>query len=58
MYSRVDYFKHGVCVLPVIMVTYLRHYYGYPVLGITLAWIKWQWVLKIGARKVQEERKD
>ena len=55
---RVDirhaYFAHGFWILPTIGICNFKYYYGYLVIGITLAWLKWDVQFKFGVRKVED----
>jgi len=55
---RVDikwtYFVHGFWILPTIGICNFKHYYGYPVVGIALSWLKWEVLFKFGVRKVED----
>lgn len=47
--------NRAIILLPTLVLATLRHYYGYPVLGITLGWLNWQIVIKLGVKKVREQ---
>ena len=47
-------FKHEIVLLPTIGILNRRYYYGYPVIGISFIWLKWQVVLVFGLKKFVE----
>lgn len=42
-------------IIPAIGIKNLRYYYGYPVFAIGFAWLAWQLIIRVGARKCEEE---
>lgn len=47
--------QRGMFLLPTIAICNRKHYYGYFVLGVNIAWLKWQLIFNIGAKKVNYE---
>ncbi len=54
MTIRYTYFKHGFWLLPTIGFCNFKYYYGYPVIGICLAWLNWELAFKFGVKKVED----
>lgn len=48
--------KNEVMLIPTIGWINERHYYGYPVIAIAFAWLKWRCKVEIGVKKQRNRR--
>ena len=51
-FERIRGIQHSLVLIPSVVVSNMKHYYGYQVWIVTFFWLKWNLVFKFGVKVV------
>lgn len=57
MYCKSAFVKDEVFIIPTFGFINRRPYYGYPVIAVAFAWLRWRFKIEIGVKRGRQQKK-